>query len=276
MSETLNNQITQLKQLLGKFTAADEDFYESEEVAEYDPDKMFQYFRNELDDAGSQQILRLANESKLFLEDLIGIGEMVLAEKSKAEVARSVAWQDLCSLASLDPSKRQNILAKRTTVQFDIAPVAALAAASGGVDVEATLPFGAKVTAYEDDDLVMKITSDDQALHGQLVGYCLSDETSDQLGYVILRKGILDKVSGIVRIDRSKLSGSYRTSFENVDYSDLSNADFQLLEAAIDQDKEDSRSLAAWENWIELGADSPDGVGLSKLLSNLKQSLAVK
>ena len=105
-----------------------------------------------------------------------------------------------------------------------------LAADSGGVDVEAVLSFDATANAYEDGELVIKISSVDPPLHCTLVGYCLSDETTDQLGYV-LRKGVLDKVSGVVRIDRSTLSGSCGANFEKVTLSEEQQSELKVTAA---------------------------------------------
>ena len=78
MNDSTKQLVADLKKIRGRNELAADDFYESEEVAEFEIEKMFQYFRGELDSPDKETVLRLVNESNLFLDNLIGVGEIVL------------------------------------------------------------------------------------------------------------------------------------------------------------------------------------------------------
>jgi len=79
MPKTVEQQVTELKSQLGDYEITDKDFYESDEVSELESEIMFQYFRGELDEYEAALVVKAATESKLFLHDLISIGEIIVA-----------------------------------------------------------------------------------------------------------------------------------------------------------------------------------------------------
>tara|TARA_B100001939_G_C16686914_1_gene506880 strand:- start:207 stop:587 length:381 start_codon:yes stop_codon:yes gene_type:complete len=85
MAEQIQNIIEKLKHLAGDYVITDDDFYESEEIANFPPRAMFKFFRGELAEDESNRVYELAKESKLFLDDLIGIGEMIIRESKTKE-----------------------------------------------------------------------------------------------------------------------------------------------------------------------------------------------
>ena len=269
MPESTKTLVAELRKMLGDYQTTEEDYYVSDEIADFDPEHMFDYFRGDLADQVHEQIKQYAVESKCFLEDLIGVGELVLAEAKATNKSFSSIWSALRNLAASTVEERSTFLKSNAGIQFDLSSQMMLAADSGGVDIEAELDFDAKVNLYEDGELVIKISSEDPSLHGSLVGYCLSGQEEDQMGVMLLRKGTLGSVSGISRLDRSKLSGSHHGNFEQLTYSDLAISDQQMLQTAIDQDADDARSIEAWKQWIESGLAETDDPGFSNLLSKL-------
>ena len=276
MPKKTQTMLADLKRQLGDYELTDDDFYPSEEVAEVGPDIMFRYFREELDDDELARVVRFASESKLFLSNLIGIGEIALADQLEAsEPAAPMSWLDIGSLATSTADARAATLATSNGLRLDLASTQMMAADSGTLDVDTKLPFGATANVYEDgDSLVIKITSEDQSLDGKLVGFCLSDAQEDKLGFVLLRAGLADVVSGKQQLDRSSVSGEYVLNFNLVDSSDLFNADFELLESSLAADLQDKRSVAAWRQWIDQTASSEDGPGLTDGLARLTQRLS--
>jgi len=275
MSNIVEQMIAELKAKFGNYELTDDDFHESEDVAEYDTDAMFRYFRNELEEDRVAKLLQFASESKLFLHDLIAVGEIVQAEEMESRAAVvPMSWMDFGGLATAAPEARKATLARSQGLIMDVASVHMMAAA-GRLEKEYPLPFGAEANVYEDDEqLVIKITSEDTSLDGQLVGFCLSDKDRDRLGFILLRDGLLGAVSGMAQIHRSSISGETILNFNTVDASDLAIADFPLLEAAIESDMDDRRSIDAWRTWIEQVSSSQDGPGLAAGLDRLRAKLA--
>ena len=66
-----------LKDLRGNRQSTDEDFYCSDEAAEFDIDNMFKFFEGGLTFEQMNQTWRLCRESLAFLDALIGVGEIV-------------------------------------------------------------------------------------------------------------------------------------------------------------------------------------------------------
>ena len=100
-----------------------------------------------------------------------------MAEQGEEPSSSETRWSELCSLPFTDDSQRHVILSTKPALQFELANQTMLAADSGGVDVQTDLPFDARVSVYEDGGLIVKVTSEDQSLDGQLIGYCLSSES---------------------------------------------------------------------------------------------------
>lgn len=274
MTEGIRERLAALKRQFGNYELTDDDYYESDDVAGIDTDAMFQYFRNELDQAEESRLLEYVKESKLFLHDLIGIGETLLAEVEESPATVPLSWADFSGLQSQDVAARQVTLAHSGGLKLNIAPPQVLAADSGDLDVTCELPFGAEANVFKDgDQLVVKVTSKDPALDGQLVGYCLSGTVLDQLGFILLRSGLLGTVAGMARLDRSACSGKQILNFRIVNASDLCNADLPLLEKAVANDLEDQRSIKAWNRWIDSVSSSEDGPGLAQSLERLKSQL---
>lgn len=275
MTNTIQERLAILKGQFGNYELTDEDYYETDDVASCDTDSMFQYFRNELDESEQSQLLKCAAESKLFLHDLISVGETLLADQhDDAPTSYSTSWADFSSLPTTAPSVRNQTLDRSQGLRMNLASTHALAADSGALDITCELPFGAEANVYEDgDQLVIKVSSDDTSRGGQLVGYCLSGKDQDRLGFIMLRAGVLGTVSGIARLDRSPMSGEQILNFETVDASDLGKADFALLEEAVVADLEDERSVEAWRRWIASVSKSEDGPALEDGLQRLQLKL---
>ena len=66
-----------LKDLKGNRQLTENDFYCSEEAAEFDIDNMFKFFEGGLTFEQMNEAWRLCRESLAFLDALIGIGEIV-------------------------------------------------------------------------------------------------------------------------------------------------------------------------------------------------------
>lgn len=274
MVDIIQIRLAELKRQFDDHALTDEDYYESEDIASCDADEMFQYFRDELDESQKSQLLKRAKESKLFLHDLIGVGETLLAVAEEVSATLPLSWADISELPSRESSARQVRLARSEGLKLDVAPMQVLAAESSDLDVTCELRFGATINVYRDNDqLVIKVIGEDSSLDGQLVGYCVSGAKQDLLGFILLRKGVLGTVSGMVRLDRAAISGKQTINFSLVEYSDLCNADFPLLEKTVFNDVEDQRSIEAWRRWINAINASEDGPGLAQALKRLESLL---
>lgn len=252
MPESTRNLVAQLRKMLGDYKTTEEDYYVSDEIAEFDPEHMFSYFRGTLSEKRKSEIQQFSAESKSFLEDLIGVGEIVLAEEQETVASPNTIWTDLRGLSKKTKSNRLSFLKSTNGVRFELSPASMLAADSGGVEIESSLDFEASVSVYEDGgELVIKLSSDDASHHGMLVGLCLSGEKSDRFRALILRKGVLDKVTGLARLNREDLSGNFVLHAVPVNPDSLQESDAEYLAHAIKSDHGDQRSTNQWRQLID-------------------------
>ena len=74
---TVQSKLDELKEKFGDYKITEDDYYESEAAADFSIDDMFLYFEDNLNAEKKEKIQECIN-SKLFLHDLIAIGELVL------------------------------------------------------------------------------------------------------------------------------------------------------------------------------------------------------
>lgn len=275
MADMLRNRLAELKQQLGNYDPVGDDYDESEDIAELDTEILFQYFRGELDAKTEEQVDVRANKSKLFLYDLIRIGELMATDTAAGHEPTFLSWADLSGLGSLGAESRTVTLESAGGTTLDLGSTHLMAADSGDRETLCEVPKGTKGTVFVDgEELVIKITSEMPEFDGQLMGFCLSSSEEDSLGFVLLRSGVLGNAAGTIRLDRTKFPGEQRLTFCNVDASDLSNADLPQLEEAVARDLDDERSMNAWRRWIDIVAESDDGPGLSPTIERLREIAA--
>lgn len=75
MPATAKAKLEVLKTLYGDYQLTDDDYYE-DLTPDISIDAMFAYFRGQLGEDGEVMVLERARASKLFLHDLINVGEM--------------------------------------------------------------------------------------------------------------------------------------------------------------------------------------------------------
>lgn len=272
MSISTSELLGRLKsRLLGRELTA-EDFYESEEVADVGADVMFDYFLGKLSEQDFARVEELAEQSQLFLADLIKVGEIVAVDQTELKDS-PLSWLDLTSIDSNAPGDLPSTkLASTHDMQLELSSVHVLAASSESVELKGSLPFGLDYEVFEfEKNLSIDFTARDSALAGQLIGYCVRGESGAYAGVVLMRAGESGLVSASANLERSQLAGKYSLDIVPVESSDLSQADFDRITLAISRDSDDPAAMAAWRAWIELISASDDGRGLSKLLVPLKQ-----
>jgi len=259
-----------LKKLRTKLTSqkiTDDDFYEAEEVADIDPETMFDYFTGALDEQGMARIERFAEQSQVFLTDLIGIGEIVVAGSHVAEVpswpdVRELASQPLNKLASAAPSLL------RSPIRFSLSSLHMAAAdtlATGPLSW--SLPFGLDARVFEDGDhLVIDLTTRDKTQAGQLLGWSLRNEKVNATGMVLLHLGSSGFVSADIAINRSQFAGDCELNIVPVSFEDLCCSDAELITAAIGRDRDSGIPMEPWHLWRDRLSQSNDAVGLASLL----------
>lgn len=267
--------VQKLKQQLGDYEVNEDDFYEPEEIAEAPPSLMFGYFRQELDERDIATVERYAAESKLFLDNLIQIGEIVVADQ-ESEVSPSLSWLDLQDLAKDSGGDDASIaLADREAMRLEIPSAHMMAASSSEIELRDSLTIGLDVDVFEEDGkLVIDLTSNDKTLAGELVGFCVRGKQRTKLGVVLLCRGESGVTSGTVELDRSEMAGDYSFNVTVIEPSDLGGEELELVRDAIERDANDSVLAAAWMAWIKRIASSEDGPGLKPDLDSLEQFLS--
>lgn len=75
---TIQSKLDELKEKFGDYEITEADYYESEATTNFSIDDMFRYFEDNLNAEKKEKIQECINNSKLFLHDLIAIGELVV------------------------------------------------------------------------------------------------------------------------------------------------------------------------------------------------------
>lgn len=269
--------LEQLRTKLGDYQICDDDFYASDEVAEVESEEMYGYFTGSLSDEGRSRIDGFIEGSRLFLNDMIGIGEIVLARTAEVQ-PEITSWHSIRDLhrRPLKPNLRGPAAIQRDGLAFSLSSVHLAAAdSSANQSHSQTLPSGVDVEVFEDgNNVVIDLSTRDTTLDGQLFGYSLRGEDQPILGIVMLHKGSSGVVSANAEVERSRLAGQYVLNVLPVGPADLGNEDAEPIVAAIERDFQDGISPQAWKSWYEQLTDSDDARGLAKLLQSVNDVLA--
>ena len=266
----INMLLGKLRTRLSGREITDEDYYETEEVAAVGPDEMFDYFAGRLDDEEMARIEKLANESTVFLSDLIGIGEIALADQ---RVSESPSWHDVRNLSTEPVNRLVTTPAslRRGALSFDLSSIHMAAAdSSQSKPLSWILPSGLDVEVFEDGDrLVIDMTTRDLSLAGKLFGYTLRDETTNTIGMVLLHLGPSGVVSADIELERSQIAGKCELNVFPVGSEDLSCGDTDFLVRAIRRDRASGVPMDHWRQWRKVVAESDDAKGLAGLLGSV-------
>lgn len=276
MNNLTQELLQKLKTQLGDYELADDDFYESEEIAELGTDAMFDYFLGDLDPISVAKIESFAAQSKLFLVNLVDVGEMVLA-KTAAKPSAGLSWLNIKDLSRRDreaqssPSLSDHI--ERSTLRFELNDAYMAAAASEQAVVTGTLPSGIDAEVFEEDGkLVIDLKTTDTSLSGHLVGFGLKNSESTLLGVTLLQIGTSGVISASIELDRTQLAGKYELRFALIEPADLRLSDCDLIKLAIERELGNSRAIAGWLSWIDSVKESdlgPEFIDIrTKLLSH--------